>query len=44
MANKTDSTARLVHGTNPQFLIEQILRTKVYSSLFWKEELFAVTG
>jgi pre-mRNA-splicing factor 38A len=44
MANKTDVLARNVHGTNPQYLIEKILRSKIYDSRFWKEHCFALTG
>lgn len=30
MANKTDPLAKSIHGSNPQFLIEQIMRQKIY--------------
>ena len=40
MANSTDPLALSVHGTNPQNLIEKILRTKIYANLFWKEHCF----
>lgn len=42
MANKTQSGAISVHGTNPQFLIDKIVRMKVYSNLYYKEECFAL--
>ncbi|KAK9861178.1 hypothetical protein WJX84_012164, partial [Apatococcus fuscideae] len=32
MANRTDPLARSIHGTNPQNLIEKILRMKIYNS------------
>lgn len=33
-----------VHGTNPQFLVEKILRQKIYNSLYWKEHCFGLTA
>lgn len=33
-----------VHGTDPQFLIEKILRERIYDSTYWKEKLFACTA
>ena len=44
MANKTIKDAKSIHGTNPQHLIEKIIRTRVYESRYWKEECFALTG
>ncbi|CAL8471803.1 g11345 [Coccomyxa elongata] len=44
MANRTDPDAKSVHGTNPQNLIEKILRMKIYSSMYWKEHCFALTA
>ncbi|KAG0224796.1 Pre-mRNA-splicing factor 38A [Actinomortierella wolfii] len=43
MDNKTVSDAIAVHGTNPQFLIEKILRTRIYESKYWKEQCFGLT-
>jgi len=37
MANRTASYANTVHGTNPQYLIEKIIRTRIYESRYWKE-------
>lgn len=37
MANRTASYAVNVHGTNPQYLIEKIIRTRIYESKYWKE-------
>ena len=31
-----------VHGTNPQFLIEKIIRSRIYDSLYWKESCFGL--
>jgi pre-mRNA-splicing factor 38A len=44
MANRTDPTVTTVHGTNPQFLVEKILRQKIYNSLYWKEHCFGLTA
>lgn len=44
MANRTDPFAATVHGTNPQHLIEKITRSKIYSSMYWKEHCFALSA
>ncbi|KAK9760998.1 hypothetical protein K7432_014452 [Basidiobolus ranarum] len=44
MANRTSVDALSVHGTNPQFLVEKIIRTRIYESLYWKEQCFALTA
>ena len=44
MANRTDPTAIQIHGTNPQNLIEKILRSKIYGDAYWKEHCFALTA
>ena len=44
MANQTDPFAETIHGSNPQNLIEKITRLKIYNSIYWKEECFALTG
>ena len=44
MANRTVKDARSVHGTNPQYLIEKIIRSRIYDSKYWKEECFALTA
>ncbi|KAJ1911798.1 Pre-mRNA-splicing factor 38A [Tieghemiomyces parasiticus] len=43
MANRTAVDAHTIHGTNPQFLIEKITRGRIYETLYWKEECFALT-
>ncbi|KAF9908845.1 hypothetical protein EC991_009364 [Linnemannia zychae] len=43
MDNKTVRDAIQIHGTNPQFLIEKILRTRIYESKYWKESCFGLT-
>jgi len=42
MANKTDPGAQSIHGTNPQNLIETIIRTRIYGCNYWKEKCFAL--
>ncbi|KAK9802824.1 hypothetical protein WJX73_002915 [Symbiochloris irregularis] len=44
MANRTDPLARSIHGTNPQNLVEKILRMKIYSTTYWKERCFGLTA
>ncbi|CAM9128179.1 unnamed protein product, partial [Heterosigma akashiwo] len=44
MANRTDPLARAVHGTNPQNLIEKILRMKIYGARYWKEDCFGLSA
>lgn len=44
MANRTLKDAKNIHGTNPQYLIEKIIRSRVYDSMFWKEQCFALTA
>ena len=44
MANKTVKDAKLVHGTNPQYLIEKIIRTRIYESRYWKEDCFGLSA
>ncbi|CAI9089671.1 OLC1v1024289C1 [Oldenlandia corymbosa var. corymbosa] len=44
MANRTDPTAKSIRGTNPQNLVEKILRTKIYQNTYWKEQCFGLTA
>lgn len=44
MANRTVKDAHTIKGTNPQYLIEKIIRSRIYESKYWKEECFALTG
>lgn len=44
MANRTVKDAHSIHGTNPQYLVEKIIRTRIYDSRYWKEECFALSG
>lgn len=44
MANRTVKDAKSIRGTNPQYLIEKIIRSRVYDSKYWKEECFALTA
>jgi pre-mRNA-splicing factor 38A len=42
MANVTDPLA-LIRGSDPQNLMEYIVRQKIYDSRFWKEECFGLS-
>ncbi|KAI0986121.1 hypothetical protein GJ496_006994 [Pomphorhynchus laevis] len=44
MANRTIKEASSIKGTNPQYLIEKIIRSRIYDSRYWKEECFALTA
>ena len=44
MANRTVKDAVSIKGTNPQYLVEKIIRSRIYDSRFWKEECFGLTG
>ncbi len=44
MANRTVKDAQSIKGTNPQYLVEKIIRTRIYDSKYWKEDCFALTG
>nr|CAG4644318.1 EOG090X0DXI [Lepidurus arcticus] len=44
MANRTVKEAVAIKGTNPQYLVEKIVRSRIYDSRFWKEECFALTA
>ena len=44
MANRTVKDAHTIKGTNPQYLIEKIIRSRIYDCKYWKEECFALTG
>ncbi|KAL7070189.1 hypothetical protein ACQ4LE_010535 [Meloidogyne hapla] len=44
MANRTSREAHTVKGTNPQYLIEKIIRTRIYDSIYWKEQCFGLSA
>ncbi|CAE6425370.1 unnamed protein product [Rhizoctonia solani] len=44
MANSTVKGAIHIHGQNPQFLVEKVIRTRIWESSYWKEECFALTA
>ena len=44
MANVTVTDAVAVHGTNPQNMIEKILRNRIYAHNWWKEHCFGLTA
>ena len=39
-----DPKNKSIHGMNPQFLLEQILRSRIYQCTYWKEKCFALTS
>ena len=41
-ANSTIAGARSVHGSDPQLLVEKIIRGRIYESRYWKEHCFGV--
>lgn len=44
MANRTVKDAKSIRGTNPQYLIEKIIRSRIYDCKYWKEECFALSA
>ncbi|KAA1478588.1 PRP38-domain-containing protein [Dentipellis sp. KUC8613] len=44
MANTTVRGAQAIHGQNPQFLVETVIRNRIYESSYWKEHCFALTA
>eukprot|EP01023_Acetabularia_acetabulum_P023914 TRINITY_DN23240_c0_g1_i3.p1 TRINITY_DN23240_c0_g1~~TRINITY_DN23240_c0_g1_i3.p1 ORF type:complete len:327 (-),score=50.09 TRINITY_DN23240_c0_g1_i3:189-1139(-) len=44
MANKTDPEAISVRGTNPQNLVEKIVREKIYNTVYWKKDCFGLNA
>ncbi|KAF9520655.1 hypothetical protein BS47DRAFT_1311628 [Hydnum rufescens UP504] len=44
MANTTVKGALQIHGANPQFLVEKIIRSRIYEAPYWKEHCFALTA
>ncbi|XP_021298389.1 pre-mRNA-splicing factor 38 [Herrania umbratica] len=44
MANRTDPAATSIRGTNPQNLVEKIVRSKIYQNTYWKEQCFGLTA
>lgn len=44
MANRTVKDAATIKGTNPQYLVEKIIRSRIYDSKYWKENCFALTA
>ncbi|KAI0029726.1 PRP38 family-domain-containing protein [Vararia minispora EC-137] len=44
MANTTVRGALAIHGQNPQYLVETVIRNRIYESQYWKEHCFALTA
>lgn len=43
MSINTLPGTKSIHGTDPQFLIEKIVRERIYESLYWKQECYDLT-
>ena len=43
MAIRTQKDAKSIKGTNPQYLVEKIIRTRIYDSKYWKEQCFGLS-
>lgn len=43
MANTTQRDVQ-IHGKNPQFLIEKVIRSRIWDSLYWKEHCFGLNA
>ncbi|KAI0085412.1 PRP38 family-domain-containing protein [Irpex rosettiformis] len=44
MANTTVRGALAIHGQNPQYLVETVIRNRIYEAPYWKEHCFALTA
>ncbi len=44
MSNRTYKNAMRSHGTDPQTLVPHIVRDKIYTCRYWKEECFALNA
>eukprot|EP00039_Didymoeca_costata_P007338 m.98740 g.98740 ORF g.98740 m.98740 type:complete len:362 (-) comp13645_c2_seq1:87-1172(-) len=44
MANRTQKYATTVHATDPQHLVEKIIRNRIYECKYYKEKCFALTA
>lgn len=44
MANRTAKDAYTIKGTNPQYLVEKIIRSRIYDSKYWKENCFGLSA
>ncbi|KAF8989107.1 Pre-mRNA-splicing factor 38 [Cyathus striatus] len=44
MSNTTVIGAKAIHGQNPQYLIEAIIKTRIHESVYWKEHCFGLTA
>ena len=42
MANKTAAGSISIHGKDPQNLVEQIVRQRIYNNMYWKEHCFGL--
>lgn len=42
--NRALPGTKSVHGTDPQNLVEKIVRERIYDSMYWKEQCFGLTA
>lgn len=43
-SNKTIFGAKRIHGSDPQHLIEQITRFRIYESIYWREKCYGLNA
>jgi pre-mRNA-splicing factor 38A len=44
MANRTQPGALSIHGTDPQNLVEKIVRNRIHAAKYWNEDCFGLDG
>ncbi|NXQ35329.1 PR38A factor, partial [Alaudala cheleensis] len=44
MANSTAKDTLSIHGSDPQHLVEKIIRSRIYECRYWKEQCFGLTA
>jgi pre-mRNA-splicing factor 38A len=44
MSRVVQEESALAHGTSPHYLIEKIVRLKIYDTPYWKEQCFGLTA
>jgi pre-mRNA-splicing factor 38A len=42
--SKPETSIPTIHGSNPELLLEKILRGKIYDNPYWKEHCYALTA
>jgi pre-mRNA-splicing factor 38A len=44
MANRLANNVEQIHSMNPMNLVDQLIRTRVFECIYWKDDLFGVSG